>query len=95
MFNCSILFGSVQYDSSRYWNLRLDPAKAKRPKRNNADANQLIRALRSAKALAVHNGLLDLLHLYHGFIGDLPKDAQHRKAKSCCVPVVENFCSFF
>lgn len=53
---------------------RLDPAKAKRPKRNNCDANQLIRALRSAKALAVHNGLLDLLHLYHGFIGDLPKD---------------------
>jgi hypothetical protein len=53
-------------------NLRLDPAKAKRPKRNNCDANQLIRALRSAKALAVHNGLLDLLHLYHGFIGDLP-----------------------
>ena len=58
--------------------LRLAPAKAKRPKRgNNADAQHLIRALRSsARPLAVHNGLLDLLHLYHGFIGDLPKAAQ-------------------
>ena len=24
----------------------------------------------------VHNGLLDLLHLHHGFIGDLPKEVR-------------------
>ena len=44
-------------------------------KARRQDANQLIRALRnSGVPLAVHNGLLDLLHIYHGFIGDLPPD---------------------
>eukprot|EP00913_Durusdinium_trenchii_P001337 g1235.t1 len=53
---------------------RLDFDKTKRPRRKQ-DANQLIRALRSAGVpLVVHNGLLDLLHLHHGFIGDLPKE---------------------
>ena len=43
--------------------------------RKRQDASQLIRALRnSGVPLAVHNGLLDLLHIYHGFIGDLPPD---------------------
>ena len=44
------------------------PKKARR-----FNANQLIQALEDSKVpLVVHNGFLDLLHLFHGFIGDLP-----------------------
>ena len=39
------------------------------------NANQLVQALRDCKVpLVVHNGFLDLLHLFHSFIGDLPSE---------------------
>lgn len=60
-------------------------------RRKKSDANELIRALRnSQKPLVVHNGLLDLLHLYHSFIGDLPADVS-----SFCRCFTEHFPTLF
>ena len=39
------------------------------------NVNQLVQALQDCRVpLVVHNGFLDLLHLFNGFIGDLPGD---------------------
>ena len=64
-------FNSFLDNGFRY--SRLESQASKKARRQ--DASQLIRTLHSrAVPLVVHNGLLDLLHLFHGFIGDLPQD---------------------
>ncbi|CAE7024942.1 Toe1 [Symbiodinium natans] len=56
---------------------RLPPLGHKLAGNAHAKATPVLQALRDAKVpLVLHNGLLDMLHVYDKFIGDLPQDRE-------------------
>lgn len=63
------------------------PATSDRKKMPAQHVTQILAALRSTKTpIVVHNGLLDMLHLYDKFVGDL-----HTESEAFCQAWVEQF----